>query len=71
MQDVNPTLFIVPFINLGIVDLQRWNHYHLPSEFSSKVQSPISIFHYMIVRMHNTPNFVGATSMDFIQISFM
>ena len=48
--NVNPTLFVTPCNFLGeFIDLQCCNYCHLPSDFLSKFQSSMTIFHYKLV----------------------
>ena len=47
---VNPTLFVIPCIFLGrIIDLYCCNYCHLPSDFPSKSQSSMTIFHHKLM----------------------
>ena len=41
-----------------IIDSQCYNYLHLQSDFSSKFQSPMTIFHCKNIRMQNKPNIV-------------
>ena len=49
--NVNPTLFVIPckFVG-GLWDIKYCNYYHLPSDFSSKFQSSMTIFVNMFIR---------------------
>ena len=47
--NVNPTLFVIP-CNFGrFIDLQCCDYCHLPSDFSSKFQSSMTIFHHKLL----------------------
>ena len=48
--NVNLTLFVIPCkLFWGITDLQCCNYCHLPSNFSSKLQSSMTIFHHKLL----------------------
>ena len=48
--NVNPTLFVIPYNFGGIIILECCNSCHLPSGFSSKFQSSMTIFHHKLMR---------------------
>ena len=43
--NINPTLLVICCKFSGIIDLQCCNYCHLPSDFSFKFQSSMTIFH--------------------------
>jgi hypothetical protein len=48
--NVNPTLFVIPCkIFRRIIDLQDCNYCYLPSDFSSKFLSSMTIFHHKLL----------------------
>ena len=48
--NVNPTLLVIPRKVLwGVIDLQCHNYCHLPCDFSSNIQSSITIFHHKLL----------------------
>ena len=62
--NANLTLFINPCkIYSMIIDLKCCNYYQLLSDFSSKFQSFVAIFHHIFVMMQIIPNFVSIVGM--------
>ena len=59
--NVSLTFFVISCKkkNLGITHLQCYDQYHLMSDFSSKFQSSMTIFHFKHVTMQTMPNFVS------------
>ena len=49
----NLTLFVIHCKNMGIIDLLCYSYCHLISGLSSKLQSFMTIFHHIFVRMQN------------------